>query len=57
MQALPRVMADYKGPLIANNGGMMADPRVQSFVITNDAHVRNSNPGYSRGNAGRPFCH
>ena len=57
MQALPKVPTVYAGPLVKDNGTRTANPRVQTFVVTNNAHVRNTNPGYSRSDAGRFYCH
>ena len=53
-QALPPVPKDYKSPTITNGFEGM---RNQSFVVTNDSHIRSTNPGYSRNEKGGFFCH
>ena len=53
-QCLPPVPKVYAGPHIQNR---VQNERNNAFVVTNDAHVRNANPGYKRNELGGFFCH
>ena len=44
-QCLPAVPKSYAGPIIQNR---IENCRDNCFVVTNDAHNRSTNPGYSR---------
>ena len=54
--ALPSVPTSYAGPVITSNGGS-SNPRNNAYVITNAAHSRSTNPGFTRTEGGRGYCH
>ena len=53
-QQLPPIPKDFKGPIVSNG---VENCRNNSFVVTNDTHIRATNPGYSRNEKGGFFCH
>ena len=44
-QCLPAIPKSYAGPVIQNH---IENVRDNCFVVTNDAHIRSTNPGFSR---------
>ena len=52
--SLPPVPKAFNGPILQKK---VENPRNNIFVVTNDAHIKSTNPGYStRNNGGQPFC-
>ena len=51
---LPPVPKAFNGPAI--NGGV-ENRRNNCFVVTNETHIRGTNPGFSRTDSGGFYCH
>ena len=53
-QMLPPVPKSFNGPTVA---GRVENRRNNTFVVTNETHIRGTNPGYSRTDSGGFYCH
>jgi len=52
--SLPTLPAQYCLPTISNGRDEVRD---MIFVVSNNAHIKGTNPGYSRKECGGFFCH
>ena len=51
---LPPVPKSFDGPTISNK---IENRRNNTFVVTNETHIRATNPGFNRTDSGGFYCH